>query len=466
MAASLGFHSLSPADEVTTDLPVIGHVPDWLDGALIRNGPGAFELGGTGVDHWFDGLAMLTRFGFDGEGITYRNRFLRTDAFEAAREGQFDGGFATGASTLRQRLVGLLFADPYDNANVIAERIGDRYCALTESPRWVVFDPETLETTDHVQYDGPAPSGQLACAHMRRDREGRLVNFEAAFGRTSRYHVHEIVAPTRRRHIATVEVDRPAYMHSFALTPNYIVLTEFPFDVSPLDFLQPGEQGPFIENFAWRPELGTRFVVIDRDSGAVVAEPRADARFGFHHVNAYETDGEIVVDVETIPDATAIDTLTLDALRRGDLDVLGGALDRFRIAPAAGTVERERLYDGATALPTVSPDRRCRRHRYVYAQGDDQPVTDWPRRVTKVDVDDRSVTEFADDETYLSEPIFVPRPAGDREDDGAVLSLGLDTDAGRSRLYVLDGETMTELAQADLPHAVPFDFHGRYFPEL
>jgi beta,beta-carotene 9',10'-dioxygenase len=31
---------------------------------------------------------------------------------------------------------------------------------------------------------------------------------------------------------------------------------------------------------------------------------------------------------------------------------------------------------------------------------------------------------------------------------------------------VLDGESMTERARAPLPHAVPFDFHGRFFPEL
>jgi carotenoid cleavage dioxygenase-like enzyme len=33
-------------------------------------------------------------------------------------------------------------------------------------------------------------------------------------------------------------------------------------------------------------------------------------------------------------------------------------------------------------------------------------------------------------------------------------------------LLVFDAETLTELARAPLPHAVPFGFHGRYFPEL
>jgi beta-carotene 15,15'-monooxygenase len=51
-------------------------------------------------------------------------------------------------------------------------------------------------------------------------------------------------------------------------------------------------------------------------------------------------------------------------------------------------------------------------------------------------------------------------------DDGVVLTVVLDTDAECSRLVVLDGESLAELARARLPHALPFDFHGRFFEDL
>jgi beta-carotene 15,15'-monooxygenase len=461
---NLGFHSLR--EERACDLRVEGEVPGWLSGSLLRNGPGAFEMGEAAVDHWFDGLAMLHRFTFGDDGVAYRNRFLRTDAYAATRAGRFDGGFATGEAGLLARLKRFLLDDPYDNANVIAERIGGEYLALTETPRWVAFDPEMLTTRGHVRYDGDAPTGQLACAHLNRDPDGRAVNFETRFGRTNYYHVYEMTDPRNRTPVASVPVDEPAYMHSFALTPNYVVLTEFPFVVDPLDFFKPGTRGPFVQHYEWTPDRGTRFLVIDRAAGEVVADPLTDAFFGFHHANAYEDGDDLVVDLETVPGAASIETLYIDRLRAGDLDVFGGRLERFRVAPAAGTVDRRTVYEGGTALPTVSPARWCRRHRYVYAQGTEQPVTEWPQRVVKVDVETGRVVEFADGDNHFGEPLFVPRPGGDAEDDGVVLTVMLDVAAEHSWLVVLDGQSFDERARAAVPHAIPFDFHGRFLPEL
>ena len=484
MASHPGFHSLH--EETHMSIPVTGSVPDWLDGSLIRNGPGAFDFpAGSSVDHWFDGFAMLYRFTIDPAGsasatdedtVHYRNRFLRTDAYEAARRGEFEGGFATGETTLRSRLATFL-ADPYDNTNIIAERIGGEYVALTESPRKVRFDPNQLDTTGHVEYDDDVPSGQLSCAHLKRDpATGALVNVDTSFGRTSQYHVHAVTAAGDRRHVGSVGTDQPAYMHSFALTPQYVVLTEFPLRLDPRRFLKPGRQAPFIEQFEWEPDRGTRIIVMDRTTGAVIAEPVTDAVFGFHHVNAFERAGgtQVVFDLETVPDATTIDSLYLERLRAGDMGAIAGRIERFtvdlegadRYGPGDATVRRAMLYDDGSALPTVSPARWCRPHRYVYAMGMDTPVTEWARRIMKLDTDSGAVQTFDSGGDYFGEPIFVPAPDPDTEDDGVVLTVALDTGAERSRLLVLAGDTLEERARATLPHAAPFDFHGRYFPEL
>jgi len=71
------------------ELPVTGTLPDWLGGSLLRVGPVRFEAGRRSVASWFDGLAMLHRFGFEAGRVPYRNRFLRSEAFGASEAGGY-----------------------------------------------------------------------------------------------------------------------------------------------------------------------------------------------------------------------------------------------------------------------------------------------------------------------------------------------------------------------------------------
>jgi beta,beta-carotene 9',10'-dioxygenase len=65
----LGFRSLD--EETSVDrVPVTGEVPAWLTGALVRVTPALLEVGGRRVRHWFDGIAMLNRFGFAAGAVS------------------------------------------------------------------------------------------------------------------------------------------------------------------------------------------------------------------------------------------------------------------------------------------------------------------------------------------------------------------------------------------------------------
>jgi carotenoid cleavage dioxygenase-like enzyme len=84
----LGLRSLE-GETQAVDLPVTGRLPEWVCGVLLRNGPAKFEAGSTGLRHWFDGQAMVHRFGVDGGRVSYANRFLDTPSSRAVmREGR------------------------------------------------------------------------------------------------------------------------------------------------------------------------------------------------------------------------------------------------------------------------------------------------------------------------------------------------------------------------------------------
>jgi carotenoid cleavage dioxygenase-like enzyme len=102
------------------------------------------------------------------------------------------------------------------------------------------------------------------------------------------------------------------------------------------------------------------------------------------------------------------------------------------------------------------------RHRYVYlaeTDGDSSLPTD----LAKVDADTDTVRRWRESGTHPGEPLFVPAPDADAEDDGVLLSVVLDPEADRSRLVCLDAATLTELGRAHLPHRLPFGFHGQFY---
>lgn len=517
-AYSPGFRSLD-AEHDDLALDVDGEIPAWLSGSLVRNGPGKFEVGGERVEHWFDGLAMLHKFRFEEgqNGVTYSNRFLRTDAYrEAVKEGRLTSQFATSGSYLDQ--LKSFVGDPTDNANVNVARVGGEYVALTETPRRVRFAPESLAAEGDLAY-GDDMTVHHTTAHLQRDdRRGETVGYATTFGRTNRYHLYRVPddppaegALPQRIPIASIEVERPAYLHSFALTPRYAVVIEPPFVTNPMRFLLPG-QGGFIDNFRWKPERGTRFLAFERDSGDLAVERRVEPFFFFHTVNAFESGGDLVVDLVAYDDADIVSNLFMGAVEGEENDVdeetemgevrapetgpelaaADGELARFRVpveetgdADADANVTRRNLYTG-TELPRTSPAVRMAQYRYAYGQATRR---EGQNGLVKVNVETGAATEWWADGHYAGEPIFVPKPAeetcgetaekaGDGEaeesasddarpeDRGVVLAPALDADREESLLVVLDGESFEELARAEVPHHIPFGFHGEFFPEV
>jgi beta,beta-carotene 9',10'-dioxygenase len=450
----LGF--TSQEEETAVDaLPVSGQLPAWLAGALVRVTPAKLDT----VDHWFDGLAMLNRFGFADGRVSYNSRFIRSRAYAARDEGRLRGGFGTDpCRSIFKRVQSIFSPDSTDNPNVNLAQIGERYIAMTETPMPVEFDPETLETLGHVEY-GDRLKAHVTTAHPHHDPErAELVNYIARFSRTSEYVLYGLPAgSSTRRVIARMPVKEPAYMHAFGMSERFLILAEYPLRANPLRMALSGK--PFIQNYRWRPEEGTRFHVLDRATGALRGTYETDAFFCFHHVNAFERgDGELVVDLIAFRDPSIIDALYLsEAGVRGEIPP--SELRRYTIGLDSGAVRHELLGE-RVELPRIDYGRRnTREYRYVWCAGTGSGFID---HLVKIDVTDGSRLEWRAEGCYPGEPIFVRSPGGSDEDDGVILSVVLEALAERSFLVVLDARTMEELARAEAPHHIPFGFHGQY----
>jgi beta,beta-carotene 9',10'-dioxygenase len=118
------------------------------------------------------------------------------------------------------------------------------------------------------------------------------------------------------------------------------------------------------------------------------------------------------------------------------------------------------LLDESIELPRINYGRCHERpYRYVWGVG---TGGGWLDRIVKGDVVERSTRIWEEDGAYPGEPVFVAAPEAQAEDEGVLLSVVLDGRRGTSYLLVLDAQSLEELARAEVPHAIPFGFHGQY----
>lgn len=459
--ARLGFTDAAHDEVVLDDLELTGELPTWLTGSLLRTGPARWDLPAGSVNHWFDGLAQLHRFSFDAGRVAYGSRFLRSKAFRHVEETGALGfrEFATDPCRSAFRRVSSLFAsDITDNGAVNVTRLGDRYLALTETPLPIAFDPQTLET---FGVEGEPPV-DIASAHPHHDPERGLLVSHGTYlkGRTPGYALFAQRDTGHKEVFARFAARRPAYHHAFGLTADHAVLAEAPLRMGNPIAMAVADK-PFIEHFRWDPAEPVRFLVAERATGRRYEPWTADAFFCFHHVNAFEDGGDLVVDLLAFEDPSIIDKLALHRLRAGE-PVPMPRLHRYRLPlDRPGThVTAEVLTDVGFELPRIDY-RRCNGRPYTTVFG--VSGERWFERIVRVDVTTGAHTAWEEPGTYPGEPVFVGRPGATEEADGVLLSVLLEPDRDASSLLVLDAATLTELARARVPHHIPFGFHGQHF---
>jgi beta,beta-carotene 9',10'-dioxygenase len=451
------------------ELPHEGELPTWLSGTLIFNGPGTFEAGDEKVEHWFDGLAMLRRFTFTKGKVSYANRFLQTRGYRKVLEtGEFGyEQFGTNTRTNLLRRLSLLFSSNQfpDNANINLMKYGKRYLALTETPTTIEFDPETLETIGEHDFGGRVPA-TVTTAHPQHDLDQKITyNITQKFSLGSSYNIYSLQHSGNRRELLTsIPVSRPGYMHSFGMTENYIILTEVPFTVNPIRFLV--NRLPFIQNYEWRSDQAARFIVFRKSDGGIVDRFEADAFFYFHHINAFERAGELFIDLAAYPDPSIIDELYLDRMtqpNRRHIPIL--EVRRYMLSTSPSKVDYEVILDEAFELPGINyANKNGIEYRFAYGLGlrRSNPF-DFLNQLIKLDVEKGDTKIWHEDDCYPGEPVFVPAPEAIEEDDGLILSVVLDTEMERSFLLILDARSFNQIAKAEVPHALPFGFHGQFF---
>lgn len=464
----------------TTALPVQGQLPGWLRGALIRTGPATFSLAQGAYSHWFDGLAMLQRFGFESGRASYTGRFLqspdRTKSLAAGRP-QKDEFVTVPERSLLGRLITLVEPERQFGRNgmVNVQRVGaDAFLALTENPLAMRFDPNTLATLGKFDWPDAMNSvfNMVTTAHACYDAANRCSwNFLA---RLNPFNPQYLITrlddgQTARQQVASVPTDALSYMHGLGMSEHYVILTEYPLVTTPLAlFLMPLTGTAYIDNYRWQPERGTRIHVIDKRNGHLVGTWQTEALFSFHHVHAQEVGDELLLDLSVYEaGAGIIQALSLASIRGkqgGHLPWSG--LKRLRVPLKGDTVRCETLAAPMLEMPQFNAERCATSdYRHVYGVSWTAPGR-FVDALVKVDLAHGTHRHWHEDGCWPGEPVFVAEPGAAAEDAGVNLSVVYDGRVDRSFLLVLDAQSFQERARLPLPVAIPPMLHGQYVAGL
>jgi beta,beta-carotene 9',10'-dioxygenase len=453
----------SPEEREGLAAVVKGAPPDWLQGELVRTCPAVFEASHWRASHWFDGLGMIYTFRIGKSSVAFQSRLLESEAASEIAGGPTrlaSFGTSTGRNWW-QRLVQPIQRIT-DNTNVNIVKMGEDLVALTEGDRQLRVDARSLRSLGPVSYTRDELGGAIAGAHPHFDFErGQVVNFATKFGASGIVSIYEHGSAARtRRVVGSWRTRRVPYIHSFGLTKANAIIIAHPFVVEPFDMLW-SNRG-FIDHFAWRPQDGTHLVVMNRATGALT-EYETDPLFVFHTVNAFERNGETVLDVMAYPTAAIVDEMRVDQMVE-QLPDLRPSLVRLVMRPGRRRAEREKLSDAGFEFPSTNYRRvNGGDYRFVWGAADGpQPDDSYASSVVKVDVRTGASSAFSDRDRIYGEPVFVARPGGEGEDDGVLLAVGTSQRGETSALAIIDAKTMALLASAEVPDAIPLGFHGSF----
>ena len=429
-------------DEVTlTDLNVVGSIPAALQGMYVRNG--ANPRSGDSP-HWFFGDGMLHGLQLDGgQAKWFRNRYVRTPKWAGEDIPMIDENFvmdrtASAANTHvihhAGRILGLEEAHfPYE-VNRQLETIG-AHTFGGKLKTAMTAHPKVCPETDEMMFFG---YGQLPpyLTYHRVSATGELVQS------------------------TEIDVKGPTMMHDFVTTRNYTIFMDLPV-IFDLDLALSGSMP-----FRWEDSYGARIGVMPRaGTNADVTWFDVEPCYVFHPMNAYESNGSVMVDVGRFRSMWRKDSSDFDEFAN---------LHRWEFNLTTGGVKERQLDDRPAEFARVADDRVGLENRYGYMTATrpqdrsgllDTRLLKYDLRSGECAVHDCGPGRRPGEAVFVADP---SRPAGGQEDAGWVMTYVHDDSTDTTDLVIIDATDFTAgpVAAVKLPRRIPFGFHGSWVPGL
>ena len=444
-----------------TDMEVIGEIPKDIEGVYIRNceNPVHEPLGRY---HPFDGDGMLHMMHFKDGKATYRNRFVRTRAFQAEEEAGEALWVGLAAHPVKSKRRGECTQDQLKDASStdVVVHAGKVLSTHYQCGNGYRLDPLTLE---QLGIESWVPIDGIS-AHTKVDENtGELLFFN--YSKHAPFmHYGVVGADNKLKHYIPVETPGPRLPHDMAFSENYSILNDFPMFWRP-ELLEQG-----IHATKYYPELGSRFAIVPRyGQPEDVKWFKADPTYVLHWLNAYEEGDEIVLDgyfqenpspgrAKDVPEEYA------SLMPYVDLYAMQSRLHRWRFNLKTGETTEKHLDDRVLEFGMFNQKYAGKKYRYCYSVSS-KPGWFLFTTLVKHDLDTgQSWSLDFGEERYGSEAPFVPRIGATAEDDGYLVSYIIDMKENTSECILVDAQDIEAgpVCRIKLPHRITSGTHATW----
>lgn len=429
---------------------VHGRAPAGLEGALFRNGPGKFRRPGGSATHWFDGDGLMRAFRVRDGQATLEARFADTP--KRRWESEIDAVVTPGFGTPGDSRARIGSPNDANSANTAVMVAGDEVWALWEGGSPLAMDASDLSTKRFVTLRDDL-KGMPFQAHPRYDPDGTIWNIGLWGDRMIVWRLN----PDRSLHTAeVVTLPRASYMHDFTASARHLVIV-----LQPWVFDHRGM--PYATQFAWRPEMGTQVMVIDKANLTRTRIFELPGFSYFHLGDAWEdASGAIRFDVAAGKDVNfAVEGARVMVEGRGTVSGEPSTLSLVTLHADGGA---EMVSSGVAAeFPKCDPRRAgLARRRTVHVAGErgGRPlptglaVQDWETG--------RSDAFLFGEDMIMEEANWVPKPGRSDETDAWLVAPAINLREGVTELHAFEAGRVADgpVASWRADVALPAGFHG------
>jgi len=432
-------------------LRVEGRLPEDLRGTLYRAGPGLFERFGKRLSHAFEADGAITAVRFDGRGAQGACRIVESAGYRAEEAaGKF---LFNSQASWWDRMRAVRSGSAKSTGNTSTLLWADRLFALMEGGLPQEMDAGTLDTLEAT--DLGVIQGAFSAHPHRVASLKTTFNFGLRYGSKMLIDLYALPDGGPASKLGTIEAPWHSMVHDFMATERHLLLLVGPVKLNLLRAM--AGLGDITRLFQWKPELGSRLIVVPLDALHAPRTYELEAFWTWHFANAFEDGAGPSIDLCRYP------TFTLDDIGQPEESGPPPMLTRLHVDARAGKTRESRLFDVPCEFPQVHPRVQGGRYNTLFLQTERREgARKWPG-VTRLDLGSGGNAEWAVPAGHVpSEPVLVPR--GEGEDDAYVLDLVFDSVSDHSYLAVLDGQRLEDgpLATVHFDHPVPVTFHGAF----